>query len=79
MLERGKKIYPKKSPITSNRDEVRGRTWALFKNNGDYIFEYLSGSHGGGTKRHVVSKEDFERVKAGEITDYDLMLKYDLS
>ena len=44
-----------------------------------YIFEYVSGELTGGLKQHEITKSDFEGLCSGDISDYDLILKYDLS
>lgn len=79
ILERGKKLYPSKAKDKVVKDGISADTWRIFHRNNSYIFEYLSGSHGGGTKEHTISKDDFERVRAGKMTAYDILLKYSLS
>lgn len=81
MVEFGKKIYPKKKKVGLEKAPtfVKGPYWSISLLNDKYVFEYLSGSHGGGVKRCIVTKEDFEAVKSEEMTEYDLALKYDLS
>ncbi|MCG7630349.1 hypothetical protein MHM88_21310 [Epibacterium sp. MM17-32] len=81
MVEFGKKIYPPKKGATVEKTDtsIKGPHWSITLIDGKYVYEYVSGSHGGGIKRHVVSKEDFEAVHADRMTDYDLALKYDLS
>ena len=81
MVEYGKKIYPRKkgAAVEKTDTSIKGPYWSITLINGEYVYEYVSGSHGGGVKRHVVGKEDFDAVYAGHMTDYDLSLKYDLS
>lgn len=81
MVEYGKKIYPKKTGDRIERTEtaVIGPHWSIRLIDGEYVYEYLSGGHAGGINRQIVTEEDFRRVHSGEMTDYDLLLKYDLS
>ena len=80
MVEFGKKIYPKKrdagSPDTSSETSVEGATWSIKLVDAEYVFEYYSGSHGGGLERLVVTEQEFQDVKSGKISDNDLLLKY---
>ncbi len=79
MIEFGKKITPKTSAPEKTARRISGPTWSVEQRGHEYIFEYLSGSHGGGIKTAKVTAEDFDALRAGRLTDYDLMLKYDLS
>ena len=78
-MEYGKTIYPKKRGIEVHSDSVKGPTWSIERQGQRYVFEYLSGDHSGQVKRHDVTEADFEEVRAGRMTDYDLLLKYELS
>ncbi|WP_227272599.1 hypothetical protein [Roseobacter weihaiensis] len=71
------KAKPRKTVIEENR--ILGPTWSIERDEDQYIYEYLSGELTGGIKRHPFTKEDFEAVKKGDMTDYDLLLKYSLS
>lgn len=79
MIEFGKKITPKKTQPVASDTTLRGPHWSIEQVGEEYVFEYISGSHGGGLKTHIVTKEDFEAVKSGEMSDHDLLLKYGLS
>ena len=81
MVEFGKKIYPAKkgSNIERTPTSIKGPHWSITLIDGVYVYEYVTGSHGGGLKQHPVTQEDFDAVYAGEMTDYQLGLKYDLS
>jgi len=81
MVEFGKKIYPPRKGDTVHKTatSITGPHWSIELVDGDYIYEYLSGGHAGGIKRKVVTREDFEAVHSGKLTEYQLALKYDLS
>ncbi|MEM1278137.1 MAG: hypothetical protein AAGH74_16575 [Pseudomonadota bacterium] len=81
MVEFGKKIYPPKKSHTIEKTStsIKGPHWSIELVSGDYVYEYVSGSHGGGIKRATIKKEDFEAVHSGTLSEYDLALKYNLS
>jgi len=76
----GKKVtVPKTSEIKREKNRVTGPTWSVERVDGKVFYEYMSGELAGGIKRYEISEEDFAAVYAGEMTDYDLLLKYNLS
>ena len=81
MIEFGKKIYPikKKKQLEKTETSIRGSYWSIELKEKGYVFEYVSGGHGGGLKEFVVTKDDFEAVHSGRMTEYDLALKYNLN
>ncbi|WP_227272683.1 hypothetical protein [Roseobacter weihaiensis] len=75
----GKKIKAKPRETKIEEHRILGPTWSIEKTDEGYVYEYLSGELAGGIKRHPVTREDFEAVKKGRLSDYDLLLKYNLS
>lgn len=78
-MKLGKKIKATVRETRVEEGRILGPTWSIEKIGDQYIYEYLSGELAGGIKQHPVSRADFDAVKAGTMTDYDLLLKYDLS
>ena len=79
-MELGKKIEAsEKTEIEVFERAVRGPTWSVQKKGDTYIFEYFSGQLSGALKQHEVTEADFAQIRNGEITENDLMIKYDLS
>ena len=77
VLEPGKTYYPPKQKITVTEDQVKGSWWSVWKETGQYKFEFLASRHGGGTDTHIITREEFDAVKAGSLTVEDLIKKYD--
>ena len=79
-MKLGKKVTaPKSGGIVRSPDRVSGPTWKVERIDGRVFYEYLSGELAGGVKRHEVTEEDFVAVSNGTMSDYDLLLKYQLS
>lgn len=78
-MKLGKKIMAKPRETRIEEHRILGPTWSIEKIGEGYVYEYLSGELTGGNKRHPVTREDFEAVKDGRLSDYDLLLKYNLS
>lgn len=80
-LQYGKKTYPtkKRQEIEKGENSVKGPFWSIELIDGTYVLEYLSGSHGGGVKKHTITKDDFDTVWSGRRSYEDLMLQYSLS
>lgn len=79
-MKLGKKISPpKRKEVIYEPDRVLGPTWSVEKRGDTYIYEYLSGELTGGLKRHEITRQDFEAVHDKKMSDYDLLLKYNLS
>lgn len=79
-MKLGKKVtVPKTSEIKRYPNRVAGPTWSVERTGGKVIYEYMSGELAGGIKQYEVSEEDFIAIRDGEMTDYDLLLKYNLS
>ena len=73
----GKTYYPKPKAVQQSSSEVKGSLWRAWKeDSGRAFFEYDAGHFA--TKMRVVeiSLDDFDRVKAGSMTDRELVLKY---
>lgn len=79
-MKLGKKVTaPKAIEIKQNPNRIEGPTWSVERVGGKVIYEYMSGELAGGVKRYEVTEEDFIAIGNGEMTDYDLLLKYSLS
>ncbi|RMC37831.1 hypothetical protein [Paracoccus alkanivorans] len=79
-MKLGKKISgSKRKEVIFEPNRILGPTWSIEKVGDRYIYEYMSGGLAGGLKRHEITKADFEDVRAGRMSDYDLLLKYHLS
>ena len=78
-MEGGEKITPKPRVSYVTETRIQERDWSLELVGEECVFEYLSGADGGGDVVRVVTKEDFDAVMAAEITQCELMLKYESS
>ena len=79
-MKLGKKVTVKeKTKLEISDDSISAESWSVNKVDNRYIFEYVSGELTGGLKQHEITKSDFEGLCSGDISDYDLILKYDLS
>lgn len=72
----GKTYYPKPQSLQISDDEVKGRLWRVWREGERIYFEYDAGHFATEMKIVEVTKVDFELVKAGTLTDKDLIRKY---
>lgn len=79
-MKLGKKVSAsKRKEVIFEPHRILGHTWSIEKIDDQYIYEYMSGGLTGGLKRYEITKDDFDDVRAGRMSDYDLLLKYNLS
>ena len=68
-------VYP--PPATPDPDELlRGDWWSILLKDGQYILDYISGELAGRGKQLVISKEEYERIKSGQIDVESVLLAH---
>lgn len=76
-IELGETYYPQKKPDSD--DEIIGDCWSCWCQDEKYYYECDVGHFASKFKTIEISKEDFILLKAGDITNEDLRVKYELT
>lgn len=72
----GKTYYPKGYTKKVENNEVKGAAWRFWAENGQYYYEYDAGHFSTKLKVAKISKDDFEAIKEGRISNTKLTHKY---
>ena len=71
-----KSYVPNPREFQETETAVGGSCWSVELIGSEWVYEYFSGAHGGGTEQYIVTAQDFADVKSGAISEKDLLLKY---
>lgn len=74
----GETIYPSKKELIISDNEVKGRTWTVYRINEGCFFEFLAARHGGGTDKYRIEESEFNDMKSKILTYDELLKKYDV-
>lgn len=72
----GNTYYPIKSVENPCGNEIRGGGWRAWAEKGKYYYEYDSGHFATKLRTVTISEQDFNFLKEGKITEFDINRKY---
>jgi hypothetical protein len=76
-VKKWKYVNLKPRPRLRTDDLFQEPTWEVRREGSKYLFEFLAARQGGGTDSHEITQEEFEAVKAEDMSFEDLLRKYD--
>ena len=72
----GKTYYPKPQASQTADSEIKGAASRAWVENGQCYYEYDEGHFAMKLKTAIISKEDFQALREGKISDIELNRKY---